>query len=185
MKKQRNCSCPYCRECASPSRRFFLDLYAAGRRVASQAWQAPGLFMSTALQEQLREDLPTLPTSRRVVTAALLAFNRAIEKFLFALILMAAVPTVELLGLLLRPSSRTLSCACFVSAVNCVPSPKARKLLLKLVADQAEHIAELDRLGARKTARWNWWCTWGLIAWYACMHTVTNVMKAVRGRSAT
>jgi hypothetical protein len=65
------------------------------------------------------------------------------------------------------------------------PSPKTRKLLRKLVADQAEHMTELAAKGRHRSARWTWLCTWALLLWYGPIHLIRSVMSAVRGRRAS
>jgi hypothetical protein len=71
-----------------------------------------------------------------------------------------------------------------VKATDFFPSPKTRKLLKKMVADQGTHIESLSDEGRFKTARWIWFSTWFLLVWYGCHSLITTVAKAIRGRAA-
>ncbi len=71
-----------------------------------------------------------------------------------------------------------------VATVDWIPSPKTRKLLTKVVADQVAHLRDLERNGRYKAAKWQLYASWGLIAWYGVLHTVSSVFKAVRGKIA-
>lgn len=188
MKHPGNCGCASCTKGMSPTHLRLLGVYQTLRRFAV-IWR-----LSDADLEEVCHNLKLDHDLDKTVLCALAFLNgRALKAFLVTLAVIA-LPVTLLLGAVLRRwwtpgPERTVrsrvSCACFVTFVNLVPSPKTRKVLSKLVTDQADHIAELETLGCWKSARWNWWCTWALILWYAGMHTATNVMKAVRGRSAT
>lgn len=71
-----------------------------------------------------------------------------------------------------------------VKATDFFPSPKTRKLLKKMVADQGTHIESLSDEGRFKTARWIWFSTWFLLVWCGCHSLITTVAKAIRGRAA-
>lgn len=71
-----------------------------------------------------------------------------------------------------------------VRATDLFPTPKTRKLLKKLIADQGDHIQTLTDAGRFKTARWIWLSSWFLLVWYGFHGLVTSVAKAIRGRAA-
>lgn len=70
-----------------------------------------------------------------------------------------------------------------VRATDFFPTPKTRKLLKKMVADQGDHIQILAKCGRFKTARWIWLSSWFLLIWYGFHGLVTSIAKAIRGRA--
>ncbi len=71
-----------------------------------------------------------------------------------------------------------------VAAADLFPSPKTRKLLKKMLADQAEHIQSLSAKGRNWSAWWIWTTSWIMLIWYAAHGLLTSVMKAIKGRAA-
>ena len=69
-------------------------------------------------------------------------------------------------------------------ATDWFPAPKTRKLLKKLVSDQAAHIQNLTSANRLNAARWIWASTWVLLIWYGAKDIVLGIAKAVRGSSA-
>lgn len=72
-----------------------------------------------------------------------------------------------------------------VNVVDLVTSPNTRKLLGKLVADQADHIQNLVNADRMNAARWIFWSTWPLLLWYFAKDLVLSVTKAWRGKSVS
>lgn len=70
-------------------------------------------------------------------------------------------------------------------AVDWFPSPRTRKVLVKMVADQEALIAKLMTDGRFKTARWQIGVTWVLIAYTGMLHLVASLMSAIRGKQRT
>lgn len=77
------------------------------------------------------------------------------------------------------PSTQTID-----AVADLVPSPKTRKLLKKMIAEQQAHISDLSAAHRPKAAYWAWSCTWGLLVWYTLLHGVSGVSRAIRGKIA-
>ena len=182
----RQCGCPFCMNCAPPSRRRFLSIY---RLVVTR-----GLVRSH--KEIFGDDSPLARPTRglrqRVDSEPI--WKRVVMRSLIVIVILQSAALGALpLGLILRllmaidlrvGSSAPISCEGFVTLVNLVPSPKTRKLLMKLVADQADHIRQLQEFSSHRSARWNWWLTWAMILYVGLTHFVMNIARAFRGRSA-
>jgi hypothetical protein len=70
-------------------------------------------------------------------------------------------------------------------ASDWIPIPRTRKLVKKMVADQAEHMTKLAAEGRRLTLWWTIAWTWVLLGWYGITHPIMQLLKAIRGRTAS
>lgn len=66
-------------------------------------------------------------------------------------------------------------------AIDWFPSPRTRKVLGKLVADQDALIADLDREGRTSAATWQRGITWVLLLYTGALHLISSLANAVRG----
>jgi hypothetical protein len=64
-----------------------------------------------------------------------------------------------------------------------IPTPKLRKRIKKLIADQADHLQKLKNAKRLGSARWIVFCTWLLVAWYVFSAPVSAVINAIAGYS--
>lgn len=79
----------------------------------------------------------------------------------------------------------TRSTARLRRAVDWFPSPRTRKVLVKMVADQEALIAQLMIDGRVNTARWQIGVTWLLLAYTGTLHFISSLASAIRGKQRT
>lgn len=186
-----HCNCPYCKK-GRPIEAMFMEVHRISRVGIADAFRRDVPNALPFRLAQLLRAQASGKTSLAIISASIEVCTRLIDFFYSFLI---APPALIAHYVFVLPRKRRmirqlgesgrLSGAGFIAAVNFVPSPKTRKLLKKLVADQTAHIAEMEASGQFKAARWNWWCTWWMIIYNTLIHTVTHAAKAVRGKSAT
>ena len=138
-------------------------------------------FVQLVMDPKALEDLNARVMERTRLTdrsKRMFAFAMKIGFFPYALLRLAVN-----LGLLFTVK-KAPSMGPLIKATDFFPSPKVRKLLKKMVAEQGIHIATLAGDGRFKTARWIWFSSWLLLIWYGCRGLIMTVAKAIQGRAA-
>jgi hypothetical protein len=64
-----------------------------------------------------------------------------------------------------------------------LPTPSLRKKVGKLLGDQEQFIHELLHKRRYRAAKWQYWCTVGLMIGMTCGHPISEIAKMIRGKS--
>jgi hypothetical protein len=70
-------------------------------------------------------------------------------------------------------------CSALFELANLIPGRRARKVVVKMLAEQQEDIVAFRAAGKYKMARWHSMCTWWLFAWYVLKGPIAALRRAL------